>query len=321
MDWDLVLSIVLLVVGMALLIKGADWFVDGSSKIAKALKIPSLIIGLTLVSMGTSAPEASVSLNAAIKGLEEASIGNVVGSNIFNTLVVVGVSAMFTPLFFTDEMKKYDIPVMLGVSLILILFGYVTTPLTLDLVESIILLVLFAGYIAFLIFRSKKNPPQENEEEKNEPITKWYVIKSIIFATVGLAGIIFGGQLVVDNAVIVGEKVGMSEALISLTILAIGTSLPELVTSIVASIKKENDIAIGNVVGSNIFNILFILGFSSTISQLGLVWQGLFDMIIMIVAGIVLYFAAFTFKKINRVYGIVMILMYVAYLAYIIIRN
>lgn len=253
-----------LIVGMVLLIKGADFFVDGASKIAKSLRIPSLIIGLTLVSMGTSAPEASVSINASLNGFNDLSIGNVVGSNIFNTMFILGVSAFFIPLVVSKEMEKYDIPIMVGVYLVLILFGFVITPCTLDLFESITLLVLFAGYIGFLIYRAKKNNNEAEISEEENVSTKGTIIKSVIFAVLGLGAIIFGGDLVVDHASNIAIELGMSEALVGLTIVAVGTSLPELVTSVVASIKKEADIAIGNVIGSNIFNVIFILGLSST---------------------------------------------------------
>lgn len=315
------LDFVLLIVGMGLLIKGADFFVDGSSKIAKALHIPSLIIGLTLVSMGTSAPEASVSVNAAINDLNDLSIGNVVGSNIFNTLLILGVSALFTPLLIKDEMKKYDIPIMIGIYLVLILFSFVISPLTVDIFESIILLVLFVGYILFLIYRAKKDNKEKSEEEKEEPITKGKLVLSVVLAILGLAAIIFGGDLVVDSASNIATKLGMSEALVGLTIVAVGTSLPELVTSVVASLKKENDIAIGNVIGSNIFNVVFILGLSSTISSLVVNSAVLLDMIVMLVSGVIVLVFALCSKNINKWQGVIMFMLYVGYLTYIIIRN
>lgn len=312
------LNIVLLIVGMALLIKGADLFVEGSSKIAKALRIPSLIIGLTLVSMGTSAPEASVSINAAINDLNDLSIGNIVGSNIFNTLFIVGVSALFTPLVISKEMKKYDIPIMIGIYVLLILFSFVISPLKLDIIESIILILSFVSYIVFLIYRAKKNPPQEeNTEDEKKPS----IIKNIIFAIIGLAAIIFGGDLVVDNASEIAIKLNMGESLVGLTIVAVGTSLPELVTSVIASIKKENDIALGNVVGSNIFNIVFILGSSSMISSLTLSESGLFDMIVMLVSGVIIMAFSLFSKNIKKWQGILIFMLYVIYLTLIIIRN
>lgn len=313
------LNIVLLIIGMALLVKGADWFVSGSGAIAKAMRIPPLVIGLTLVSMGTSAPEASVSINSAVNGMNDMSIGNVVGSNIFNTLFILGVSSLIVPLSIGRDIKRYDIPVMVGIYVVLMLFAFVITPFTLDIYESVALLLLFAGYTAFLIIRTKRRGKTEEppaEEKKKKPL--WL---SIILAAVGLAGIIFGGDLVVDNAAVIAKALGMSEALVGLTIVAVGTSLPELVTSVVASVKKENDIAVGNVIGSNIFNIIFILGLSSTISNLTLDSQTLIDMSVMLGSGIIVLLIALFSKKMTRWQGALTVLMYVGYLAFIIIRN
>lgn len=325
----MVLNIVLLIVGMALLVKGADWFVSGSSAIAKALKIPSLIIGLTLVSMGTSAPEASVSINSAVNGMNDMSIGNVVGSNIFNTLLILGVSSLIVPLSIGKDIKRYDIPIMVCLYGVLLLFAFVITPLKLDIFESVTMLVLFVAYTAFLIIRTKRankkldvtadsttEQTTEVKEEKKKPI--WL---SIVLAVVGLAGIIFGGDLVVDNAAAIAKTAGMSETLVGLTIVAVGTSLPELVTSVVASIKKENDIAIGNVIGSNIFNIIFILGLSSTISNLTLDWSALTDLLVMLGSGVIILLIALFSKKMYRWQGTITVLLYVGYVVYIIIRN
>lgn len=321
--------IVLLIVGMALLVKGADWFVSGSSAIAKALKIPSLIIGLTLVSMGTSAPEASVSINSAVNGMNDMSIGNVVGSNIFNTLLILGVSSLIVPLSIGKDIKRYDIPIMVCLYGVLLLFAFVITPLKLDIFESVTMLVLFVAYTVFLIIRAKRANKKLNviadstteqttqvKEEKKKPI--WL---SIVLAVVGLAGIIFGGDLVVDNAAAIAKTAGMSETLVGLTIVAVGTSLPELVTSVVASVKKENDIAIGNVIGSNIFNIIFILGLSSTISNLTLDWAALTDLLVMLGSGVIILSIALFSKKMYRWQGAITVLLYVGYVVYIIIRN
>ncbi len=314
---ELFLNILFLAIGMVLLVKGADFFVDGSSKIAKAMKIPSLIIGLTLVSMGTSAPEASVSINSAISGMNDMSLGNVVGSDIFNTLLILGISALIVPLAISRDMKKYDIPIMVGLYIVLMVLGFVITPYKLDRIESIIMLVLFVAYMFFLVLRAKKSGAQEEiKEEKKSPL--W---KNIIFAVLGLAGIIWGGDIVVDNASELAIALGMSEALVGLTIVAVGTSLPELVTSIIASLKKEDDIAIGNVIGSNIFNIIFILGFSSTIKPLTLTNDALFDLIVMLVSGVLVLAVSLTSKNMKRWHGIIFMLGYVAYLGYIIYRN
>lgn len=322
---NIFLNILVLVVGMVFLIKGADLFVDGSSAVAKKLKIPSLIIGLTLVSMGTSAPEAAVSISAALKGLDASSVGNIVGSDIFNTLFILGASAIFTPLVISKEMKKYDIPIMIAIYVVLILCGFVITPGKLDLVESIIFILLFIGYITFLILRTKKTNKekgiQDDIKEEKDNGQKMGIVKSIIFIVLGLAGIVGGGTIVVNSAEAIAKAAGMSDLLVGLTILAVGTSLPELVTSIVASIKKESDIAVGNVVGSNIFNVIFILGASSTISRLSIEQTQLFDMLVMLGSGLLLCGISLFSKKINRVSGIILFLLYIAYLVFIIIRN
>lgn len=319
-------AIIILIAGMFLLIKGANLFVEGSSKIARMLKIPSLIIGLTLVSMGTSAPEASVSIIASLSGNTDLSVANVVGSNIFNTLFILGVSAAIIPLIISKDMKRYDIPIMIGTYIVLILFGFVISPLRIQRWEGILLLVLFISYMVFLLVRTiKENKNKVNEveeEEVKEKVTFKVVIKNILFVILGLAAIIFGGRLVVDKAKYIATTLGMSETLVGLTIVAVGTSLPELVTSVVASLKKENEIAIGNVVGSNIFNIIFILGLSATIRELPLAFNpDLIDMLVMLVSGLVIMLSSFIFKKFYRVNGIFIFLMYVGYLTYIIIRN
>ena len=310
-------TVVLLIVGMALLIKGADFFVDGASSIAKALKVPTLIIGLTLVSIGTSLPEARVSINSSIANMNDMSVGNVVGSNIFNTLLILGLSSVLIVLAIDSDMKKFDIPIMVGVYALAILFSFVISPNVLEVWEGIIFLVLFITYLVFLVLRAKKqNLPEEKEETKKKPI--WL---SMILVVVGGAGIIFGGDLVVNNAATMAKALGMSEALVGLTIVSVGTSLPELVTSVVAAIKKEKDIAIGNIVGSNIFNIVFILGMSATISPIFVSNSTLIDMLVMLATGIFTAIIGFTCKNMRKWQGVVMMLAYVGYLAYIIIRN
>lgn len=319
----MLIDVIFLIAGMVLLIKGADWFVSGSSKIAKAMKIPPLIIGLTLVSMGTSAPEASVSINSALNGMNDMSIGNVVGSNIFNTLFILGVSSLIVPLSVKKDLKAYDIPCMVTLYCILLLFAFVVTPLKLDLFESVTMLVLFVAYTAFLLFRTKKENKKTEGVSEQAPEQKQEIriVPSILLTVIGLVAIIFGGDLVVDHAAQIAKALGMSEVLVGLTIVAVGTSLPELVTSAVASVKKENDIAVGNVVGSNLFNILFILGLSSSINNVTLAWSTWTDMLVLLCSGILIMLIAFFSKKINRWHGIVMILLYICYLAFIIIRN
>ena len=317
--WEIVLCILLLIVGMVLLIKGADWFVEGASAIAKALKIPSLVIGLTLVSIGTSMPEFSVSLTSSLNGNIDMSFGNVIGSNIFNTFVVIGVSAIIIPLVVSKQMQKYDLPILMGIYALLALFSFVITPGTIQVWESIILFSLTIIYTAFLILRSKG---QKFEEENNTKKRKWWV--NLILVAIGIAGIIFGGKLVVNNASKLAMAMGMSEMLVGLTIVAIGTSLPELVTSIVAAKKGENDIAVGNAIGSCIFNVILILGFCSilepyvvNVSNL----NTLIDVIVMLISAIVVFLFSLKSKKINRWQGIVMVLIYVVYFTYIVLRD
>lgn len=328
------LNIVLLVLGMILLVKGADFFVDGSSRIARAMRIPPLIIGLTLVSVGTSMPEASVSIFGAIRGMNDMSIGNVVGSNIFNTLFIIGVSALVVPLVVSRDVKRFDIPIMIGIYCVLIIFGFAITPLKLDIFESVTLLLLFVLYTAFLILRAKREnktagsavsvetsqtaTPMAKPENREKQMPMWLCV---VTAVVGLAGIILGGDVVVNSASDIAKAFGMSEALVGLTIVAVGTSLPELVTSVVASVKKENDIAIGNVIGSNIFNIILILGLSSTISNLVIDRSTLVDMLVMLGSGVLIMAVALCSKKTGRIAGAAFVLLYIGYLAYIIVRN
>ena len=319
-------AIVLLIVGMVLLVKGADFFVDGASKIAKAMRIPSLIIGLTLVSMGTSAPELSVSINAVLSGSSDISFGNVVGSNLFNTFLILGCSSFFIALAFDKVMVKFDIPFMVGIYVIMLVFGFVTSPYKLDRVESIILVLLFVSYMVSLFFRAKNS--EETEEDETEVVSKKQILYNVVISIIGLAAIIYGGDLVVDKASFIAKKLGMSEALVGLTIVAVGTSLPELVTSVVASIKKERDIAIGNVIGSNIFNILLILGVASTIKPLPIsdaaafgINSTLCDLIILLISGIAVLLISKITKCLKRWQGVLFVLAYVAYLAYIILRE
>ena len=313
------LDILLLVVGMVLLIKGADFFVDGASNIAKALRIPAVIIGLTLVSMGTSAPELAVSINAAIIEKNDLSLGNVVGSNTFNTFLILGISSVIIPLVIDDGMKKYDIPIMLGIYAVLLIFGFLISPSKLDVFESLALLVLFLAYMVILFVRAKNDKTEKSETE--EPITKKKVIISVILVVVGLAAIIGGSELVVDNASKLATSFGMTETMVGLTIVAIGTSLPELVTSVVAAVKKENDIAVGNVIGSNIFNALLILGTTSTILPLTLSNDSLIDLIVLFVSGLLVFIISRFSNNIKKWQGVLFVLLYIIYFVYVVIRG
>ena len=316
----IIVSILLLVIGMVLLIKGADFFVEGASNIAKALHIPTLVIGLTLVSIGTSAPEFAVSLTASLKGANDLSFGNIVGSNIFNTFIVIGVSAIITPLVVSKNMQKYDLPILAGIYLLLTLFSFVISAGAIQRWEAIILFSLTIIYTIFLILREKKTTQEEEKiEEKKKP---WWL--NLIYVIIGLAGIIIGGDFVVDGAKDVALKLGMSEMLIGLTIVAVGTSLPELVTSIVAAKKGENDIAVGNAIGSCIFNVVLILGFCSILSPANVDTRplyALFDVLIMISTVVIIFIFSLKKREINKLHGIVMIVIYVTYLTVIILRD
>lgn len=314
---NILLNLLFLIIGMVFLIKGADFFVEGASNVAKALKIPSLIIGLTLVSIGTSLPELSVSVNSALQNASDMSFGNVVGSNIFNVLVVIGASALFTPMMVSKTIKKFDIPVVIGLYLVLTLFAFVITSGAIHFVEGLILLVLFTIYLVFLVIRSKKEATEEEVEEK--PTKKWWV--NVIFIILGLAGIIAGGEFVVTTASALAIKFGMSELLVSLTIVAVGTSLPELVTSMVAAKKGENDIAVGNAIGSCLFNISLILGISSMFNTLTIQSSSLVDVLVMIGCVVLVLLFALKSNKVNKACGGIMVAIYVVYLVYIVLRN
>ena len=302
---------ILLVVGFLLLIKGADFFVDGASSIAAKLKVPSLVIGLTVVSMGTSMPEAAVSISASLSGSNEISLGNVVGSNIFNLLVVVGISSIVLPIVSDRDILKRDMPISIAVTAVLcfmLLDGFLSR------LDAAILLLLFAGYMFILIRSALMNRTEETEQKT----MTW--VKSILVSLLGAAAIIGGGQLVVESAKTIAASLGMGETLIGLTVVACGTSLPELVTSIVAAKKGDSGIAMGNVVGSNIFNILFILGLAGVISPMTADSAFFIDTGILMAVSLVMLIFASTRKNTSRTEGIISTLMYVAYTAYIIMR-
>lgn len=309
-------NIFLLILGMVLLIKGADFFVDGASSIARKLKIPALIVGLTLVSMGTSAPEASVSISSSLAGSPEASLTNIIGSNIFNLMVVLGASLLFSKISVSKSTLKIDFPFLIFITILLVLFCYLITPNSIDTWEGIVLLLFFIGYLVFIVLRAKKDGEKIEEDNKN---MSW--LKSIVLSVLGLAGIIFGGRWVVDGAGVVATSLNMEPTLVGLTIYAIGTSLPELVTSVVAARKGENDIAVGNVVGSGIFNILFVLGLSSTILPLAINENILVDFIFNILVTILFVVFCLKKKELNKKHGFILLSLYVIYFVYILLRN
>lgn len=306
---DIMLQIILLVIGFILLVKGADWFVDGSSGIATKFKIPQLVIGLTIVAMGTSAPEAAVSITAALKGNADITVGNIVGSNILNILIILGLSALITPLVVAKSTIKLEIPFMIAVTLLLLAIGYDGT---IGFWEGMLLLVVFVIYLGYLFFMAKKEKKEDCEERMELSISK-----ALIWTVVGLVFIVCGSNVTVDAATKIAQVLGLSERFIGLTIVALGTSLPELFTSVSAARKGNADIAIGNIVGSNIFNILFVVGLSAVIIPVPFATGFRFDTIIAVFAAALLLFCAFKDRQLKRFAGMLMLLCYAAYFAMI----
>ena len=311
---------ILLLIGFVLLVKGADIFVEGSSAIAKHFKIPAFIIGLTIVAMGTSAPEAAVSITAAVGGQNGIVAGNVLGSNIFNLLGVLGVCALIKPCPVAPKIVKGEYPMSGAVTVLFIALAFTTfgssEALYFSRIDGIILLVAFA---AFTLFTVKKAISETHEEDDSE-IKDLSMGKSVIMVILGLAGIIIGGNFVVDSASAIAASFGISETLIGLTIVAIGTSLPELVTSVAAAMKGHTDIAVGNVIGSNIFNLLFVMGLSATIHPVSIEMVSIYDAAILTVITIVTLIPCIRHKHITRLWGAVMVILYVIYMVYIIMR-
>ncbi|MBE7032862.1 MAG: calcium/sodium antiporter [Ruminococcaceae bacterium] len=309
---EYVLNLAMLLVGFFFLVKGADIFVDGSSSVAKLFKIPSVIIGLTIVSIGTSLPEAAVSITSSLQGSYDLSIANVVGSNIFNLLVVVGASALICPFVVDKMIMKRDLPICIGITALL---AFMLRDNILSRIEAGVLFVIFVAYLVLLVVSALKDRQQSAENEKPMPLSK-----SLVFILLGGAGIILGGTFTVDSAKFFAKAFGMSEMLIGLTVVAVGTSLPELVTSIVAAKKGESEIALGNVVGSCIFNIMFILGMSGLVHPLNCEPAAFIDSVFLIGVNILMYLACITSKKVNRPEGLICVVLYVIYIAYTILR-
>ena len=312
-----IIPYIVLVISFVALIKGADIFVEGASSLAKKLGVSAAVIGLTIVAMGTSAPEAAVSISAALKGSNEIALGNVVGSNLFNLLMVLGICMIITKLPTKKETLKRDFPWNVIATVATIAFiVFFDTKIT--RLEGVALLVLFVSYMGYLLYKTLK---ERNVSEEDE-IADISLTKSLIFLVIGLALVIVGGDLVVDSATSIARSWGVSDALIGLTIVAMGTSLPELVTSIVAARKGESDMAIGNVIGSNLFNLLFILGMTATIMPVAIDLASgiLIDTIILLAVTVMMYIFCATGNKLQRAEGVVAVLCYGGYLAYIIAR-
>ena len=310
---EMAIQLLLLVAGFVMLVKGADLFVDGASGIATKFGIPQLVIGLTIVAMGTSAPEAAVSITAAFGGSADITIGNIVGSNILNILIILGISALVYPLAIQKSTLIVDIPVVLLATAVLYLLGFDGN---ISRIDAMIMLVIFAAYLSYLFIGAKKEASlqkAENTDAEENAAKEISLLKASIFTVIGLALIIGGSNFVVNSATAIATALGLSQRFIGLTIVALGTSLPELFTSVTAALKKNSDIAIGNIVGSNIFNILFIVGLSGVIIPVPFAEGFRFDMIVSGVAAAALLLFCLPKKKLPRFAGAIMLLGYVLY--------
>lgn len=314
------LVLVLLVVGFVFLVKGADFFVEGSSSVAKRFHVPSLIIGLTIVAMGTSLPETAVSVTASLVNNNALAVSNAVGSNIFNLMVVIGFCAVLTPVAVDKQTLKRDFPFSVLCAVLLLVLGFIG--MELGHVDGVVLLVLFAIYIIVLVrvALKHKNSAESELEEETEEIKLLSVPRSLVYIVLGGAAIAIGGDMVVDTASRIAIDFGMSQTLVGLTIVSIGTSLPELVTSVVAAKKNEVDMALGNAIGSNVFNFLMVLGIASAISPIAFITENIIDIIVLIVFSIIVWIMAWTKSELKRSEGFLMLIMYIAYAVYIIVR-
>jgi cation:H+ antiporter len=313
---EIIKAVFFLIAGFILLIKGADFFVDGSSSVAKRFRIPSMIIGLTIVAMGTSLPECAVSITASISNNNALAVSNAVGSNIFNLMVVCGACALFAPLSVGIKTLKKEFPFSVACALLLLVMGYIGTAL--GRIDGIILIAIFSAYLIWMIMSAKK--ARQNSLDNDGDYEILPIWKCLLFIIGGAAAIKFGGDFVVDGATVVAKSLGLSQTLIGLTVVALGTSLPELVTSIVAARKNEVDMAVGNVIGSNIFNILLVLGIASAISPIAFITENMIDIIILIAFSILVWLFAWTKKEIRRTEGIIMLLAYLGFMIYICLR-
>ena len=309
---ELLLQLFFLVLGFVMLVKGADWFVDGAAGIADKFGIPQLVIGLTIVAMGTSAPEAAVSIASALKGNAGITIGNVVGSNIMNILVILGITAVITTIAVAKSTVRIEMPYMLLITALMMVFGY--TGGTINFVEGILLWVAFIVYLVYLFRMAMKNKEAVEEDEEKKPV--WMLI---LLAVVGVVLVVKGSDVTVDAATKIAQAAGLTERIIGLTIVAFGTSLPELVTSVSAARKGKADIAIGNIVGSNIFNILFVVGTTALITPVIFEKTFMIDSVIAIAAGVLLWLGVFKDQKLKRPVGIVMLISYAAYFVYLLV--
>lgn len=307
---EILLQLLMLAAGFAMLVVGADWFVDGAAGIAEKFGIPHLVIGLTIVAMGTSAPEAAVSITAALKGNAGITIGNIVGSNIMNILVILGLASVIVPIAVAKSTVQVEIPYMLAITMLLLLVGSTGNAITFG--EGVILWAAFLLYLGYLFWMAKKDKEEVEEEAEKHPL--W---KLLILVVVGIGLVMWGSDLAVDGATGIAKAMGLSERFIGLTIVALGTSLPELVTSVSAARKGKADIAIGNIVGSNIFNILFVVGTTALITPVVFENKFIVDTLIAAAAGILLWLCVFKDKKLSRAGGMIMLAGYAAYFVYL----
>ena len=305
---QIVLQLGLLALGFVMLVKGSDWFVDGAAGIAAKFRIPQIIIGLTIVAMGTSAPEAAVSITAATAGSADITVGNVVGSNIMNVLVILGLASVIVPIAVGKSTRKVDAPFMIAISAVFLLLGWDGA---ITRVDGLILVALFVSYIGYMIWEAVHSN-DEGDEIKDMPV--WKLLLSTV---IGMGLIILGADVAVDAATALARIFGMSERFIGLTVVALGTSLPELFTSVTAARKGNADIAIGNIVGSNIFNILFVVGLSSMIIDVPFAPNFRIDMVVAIAAAAFLWLASLAKGKLVRWHGAVMLAGYVGYFVYL----
>ena len=319
-------AVILLILGFAFLVKGADAFVEGCSSIAKRFQVPSLIIGMTIVAMGTSLPETAVSITASVTGNNALAVSNAVGSNIFNLMIVVGVCAILTPVAVRKETLKIDFPFSIVCAVLLLVLGAIG--MTLGHVDGALFIVLFVIFILYMI-KSAQNSRKDNKDMRveeaeyaleAEEIQIMPVPKSIIFIVLGCAAIAFGSDWVVDGATTIAEAMGVSQTLIGLTVVAFGTSLPELATSIMAAKKNEVDMALGNAIGSNIFNILMVLGIAAAISPMAFITENIIDIVILIAFSAIVWIMAWTKHELSKKEGWVMAILYAVYVVYICMR-
>ena len=309
---ELILQFIFLMVGFAMLVKGADWFVDGAAGIAVKFGIPQLVVGLTIVAMGTSAPEAAVSITGAMNGAADIAVGNVLGSNILNIFIILGLTGFITNVAIQKSTLMIEMPFMLAVTIVLAVVGL--NDGNVGFLDGVLLWGLFLVYLGYLFVLAKKGKENEENNSENQPV--W---KLILLGIVGGGIVIWGADITVDAATTIAKAVGLSERFIGLTIVALGTSLPELVTSVTAARKGNSDIAIGNIVGSNIFNILFVIGTSALIIPVIFEASFLVDVIVAVLAGVVLWVATVGKKMLTRPWAIIMLMIYVVYLVYLLV--